>query len=155
MGGGLPGFLQRGAVQAILLEELPKGHFGDAESPGTSDEIEQFVASGLGMGEEKLGDRAGMARQKLPIRATAEVMLNLLGNLGGGELPMAERRPGADPDQTCNLRYLQSHAATEQEMTGDPGTGIVPVALLKELKCCMKDGSLLIAQSFRCHLRPA
>ena len=155
MGGGLPGFLQGGAVQAILLEELPEGHFGDAEPPSTSDEIEQFVASGLGMGEKKLGDRAGMARQELPIRATAEVMLNLLGNLRGGELPMAECRPGADADEACNLRYLQSHAATEQEMTGDPGTGIVPVALLKELKCCMKDGSLLIAQSFRCHLRLA
>jgi hypothetical protein len=151
----LPGFLQGGAVQAILLEELPKRHFGDAEPPGTSDEIEQLVARGLGMGEQKLGDRAGMARQKLPIRATAEVLVNLLGNLHGGELPMAERRPGADPDQTCNLRYLQSHAATEQEMTRDPGTGIVPRTLLKELKCCMKSGTLLIAQSFQRHLRLA
>jgi len=155
VGGGLPGFLQGGAVQAILLEELPEGHFGDAELPGTSDEIEQLVASGLGMGEEKLGDRAGMARQELPIRATAEVMLNLLGNLCGGELLMAERRPGADADEACNLSYLQSHAATEQEMTDDPGTGIVPVALLKELKCGMKDGPLLIAQSFWRHLRLA
>ena len=109
MGGGLPSFLQGGAVQAILLEELPEGHFGDTELPCTSDEIEQFVASGLGMGEEKLGDRAGMARQKLPIRATAEVMLNLLGNLRGGELLMAECRPGADADEACNLSYLQSH----------------------------------------------
>jgi len=155
VGGGLPGFLQGGAVQAILLEELPERHFGYAEPPGTSDEIEQFVAGGLGMGKEKLGDRAGMARQKLPIRATAEVLVNLLGNLRGGEVPMAERRPDTDPDQTCNLRYLQSHAATEQEMTRDPGTGIVPGALLKELKCCMKDGPLLIAQSFRRHLRLA
>lgn len=107
------------------------------------------------MGEEELGDRAGMARQKLPIRPTAEVMLNLLRNLRSGEIPMAERRPGADADEACNLSYLQSHPATEQEMTGDPGTGIVPAALLKELKCCMKDGSLLLVQSLRCHLRLA
>lgn len=106
------------------------------------------------MGEEKLGDRAGMARQKLPIRATAKMMLNLLSDLRGGEIPMAERRPGADAHQACNLSYLQSHAAMKQEMTGDPGTGIVPVALLKELECRMKDGSLLRAQSLRCHLRP-
>jgi hypothetical protein len=107
------------------------------------------------MGEEKLGDRAGMARQKLPIRPTAEVMLNLLGNLRSGEIPMAERRPGADAHQACNLSYLQSHPATKQEMTGHPGTGIISVALLKELEYCMKDGSLLIAQSLQCHLRLA
>jgi len=151
----LPGFLQRGTVQAVLLEELPKGHFGDAEFPGTSDEIQQFVPSGLGMGEEKLGDRAGMARQEFPVRAAAEVMVNLLGNFEGGELPMAERRSRADTDEACDLSYLQSHPAVEQEMTGDPSTRIVPLALLKEAKRCMKDGPLLMAQSFRRDLRPA
>jgi len=145
----LPGFLQGGTVQAVLLEELPKGHFGDAEFPGASDEIEQFVPSGLGMVEEKFGDRAGMARQQLPVRATAEMMVNLLGNFEGGELPMAERRSRADTNEACDLSYLQSHPAVEQEMTGDPCTRIVPVALLKELKRCTQDGPLLMAQSFR------
>jgi hypothetical protein len=153
VGGGSPGFLQGGAVQAVLLEKLPEGHFGDAEPPGISNEIDQLVAIGLGMGEEKLGDRAGMARQELPVRATAKVLLNLLGDLGGGEVPMAERGPGADADEARNLSYPQSHAATEQEMTGDSGTGIVSGALLEELECCIKDGPLLIAQSFRGHLR--
>lgn len=151
----MPGFLQGGAVQAVLLEKLPQGHFGDAEFPGTPDEVEQVTASGLGMGEEKFGDGAGMARQELPVRATAEVMLNLLGNLHGGELPMAECRPNADANETCDLSYPQPHAATEQEMTGNPRTGIVSLALPKELKRRMKDGPLLIAQLIRRNLRPA
>jgi hypothetical protein len=58
----LPDFLQTSAVQSVLLEKLPEGHFGDAEFPRALDEVEQLVACGLGMGEEKLGDGAGMAR---------------------------------------------------------------------------------------------
>jgi hypothetical protein len=58
----LPGFLQTSAVQSVLLEKLPEGHFGDAEFPRPFEEVEQLVARGLGMREEKLGDGAGMAR---------------------------------------------------------------------------------------------
>ena len=61
-GGYLPSVLQGTAVQAVFLEKLPQGHFGDAEVPRPLDKVEQFVACGLGMGEEKLGDGARMAR---------------------------------------------------------------------------------------------
>jgi hypothetical protein len=40
-------------------------------------------------------------------------------------------------------------------MAGDPRTGIVPLALLKELKRRAKNGPLLIAQLIRRNLRPA
>jgi hypothetical protein len=150
----LAGILQGGAIQAVLLEILPESHLGDPKSPGTPEEGEQLIACGLGMGEEKLGDGPGMARQKLPIRATAEVLLDLLSHLLGGELPMAERRADTDADQARDLSHLQSHTATVQKMTGDPRSGIVPVAPSKELKSCLKHGPLLIAQPFRPHPRP-
>ena len=90
----MPHLLQGDAVQAVLLEKLPQGDFGDAELPGTPDEVEQIVARGLGMGKEELGDRAGMARQEFSVRATAEMVVNLLAHLFGGEFLMAKRRPG-------------------------------------------------------------
>jgi hypothetical protein len=43
----------------------------------------------------------------------------------------------------------------EQEVTGDPRSGVVPLGLLKKLKGCVKNGSLLIAQPFWANLRPA
>jgi hypothetical protein len=106
------------------------------------------------MGKEELGDRAGMARQEFPVGATAEVVVNLLANLLRREILMAKCRPRADADQTCHLGYVQSHAAMKQEVTGDPRSGVVPVGLLKKLKGCVKNGSLLIAQPFRTNLRP-
>ena len=150
----MPGFLQADAVQTVLFEKPPQGHFGDAEVPRTPDEVEQFVTRGPGMGKEKLGDGAGMAGQELPVRAAVEAMLNLVDHLPGGELPMAERRPAADTDQACDLSHLQTHIAAEQEKTSDSRTGIVPVARLKELKRCMEDGPLLIAQLFGRDLCP-
>jgi hypothetical protein len=107
----LPDLLQGGPVQTVLLEKLPQGHFGDTKLPGPRDEVEQFVARGLGMGKEELGDRAGMTRQEFPVWATAEVVVNLLANLLRGEILMAKCRPRADADQTCHLAYVQSHAA--------------------------------------------
>jgi len=153
-GGRLPSFLQGGAVQAVFLEKFPQGHFGDAKSPGTPDEVQQLVARGRRMGEEKLGDGAGMPRQELPVRTAAEVMLNLLDNLHRGKFPMPKRRAGADADQASDLGYLQSHATVQQEVNGDPRTGIVPLASLEELKRCVEDGPLLISQPFRRNLRP-
>jgi hypothetical protein len=38
--GRLPGFLQTSEVQAVLLEKLPQGHFGDAEFPRPLEEVE-------------------------------------------------------------------------------------------------------------------
>jgi len=65
------------------------------------------------VGEEKLGNGAGMARQELPVRTAVEAMLNLLDDFSGGEFPMAGCRPGADPDQACDLRHFQSQLAVE------------------------------------------
>lgn len=96
------------------------------------------------MPEEELGDGAGMSRQELPVRAASIMMLNLLNHLLGREFSMAGRRPGADSDQACDLSHLQPQAAKKQEVAGDPRTGIVPVTVLEELKCCLEDGPLLI-----------
>jgi len=150
----VPHFLQGGAVQAVLLKKLPQGHFGDAELPGTRDEVEQLVARGLGMGEEELGDRAGMPRQQFSVRATAEMVVNLLAHLLGGEFLMAKRRAGGNADQACDLSDRQSHAAVKQKVTGDARSGVVSVAPLKELKRCVKNGTLFVAQAFRPNLCP-
>ena len=88
-GSSLPDFLQGATVQAALLEKLPQGHLGDAEFPRALDEVEQVVPRGLGVGEEKLGNGAGMAQQELPVRAAVEALLNLLDHLSRGEFPMA------------------------------------------------------------------
>jgi hypothetical protein len=57
----LVGFLQRSAVQPILLQILPQSCSGHAEVEGTLDEGEQVLAMRLGMREKKLGDGTGMA----------------------------------------------------------------------------------------------
>jgi hypothetical protein len=75
------------------------------------DEVQQFVPRGLGMGKEELGDRAGMARQQFSVRATTEMVVNLLANLLGGEFLMTKRRPEVNTDQACDLSDLQPHAA--------------------------------------------
>ena len=98
VGGRLPELRQGPAVEAKLLKELPQGHFGNTEVPSPPDEVEQFVTRGLGMREEKLGDRPGMPRQEFSVRATAEVVMNLLANLLRGKFPMAKRRSGTDAD---------------------------------------------------------
>jgi hypothetical protein len=117
-------------------------------------EVQQFVPRGLGMGKEELGDRAGMARQQFSVRATTEMVVNLLANLLGGEFLMTKRRPEVNTDQACDLSDLQPHAAVKQEVTGDARRGVVPVAPLKELKRCVKNGTLFVAQAFRPNLCP-
>ncbi len=82
------------------------------------------------------------------------MVVNLLANLLRGEILMAKCRPRTDANQTRHLRYVQSHAAMKQEVTGDPESGVVPLGLLKKLKGCVKNGTLLIAQPFRANLRP-
>jgi len=62
---------------------------------------------------------------------------------------MPERRAGTDADQACDLGDLQSQVAPEQEVTGDPHTGIIALALLEELKGGLQNVFLLIAQPFR------
>jgi hypothetical protein len=91
------------------------------------------------MREEKLGDRPGMPRQEFSVRATAEMVMNLLANLLRGQSSMAKRRAGADADQTCDLSYLQSHTTVKQEVAGDPRTGIILLAPSKKLKRRLKD----------------
>jgi len=98
VGGYLPDLLQGAAVEAELLQKLPQGHFGDTEVPGVPNEVEQFVTCGLGMGKQKLRDRAGMSRQEFSVRATAEVVMNLLAHLLRGKFPMPKRRSGTDAD---------------------------------------------------------
>ena len=146
--------LQGTAIKAELLEELPQGHFGDAEVPRLLDEVEQFITRGFGMGKDKLGDRAGMPRQEFSVRATAEVVMNLLTNLLRGMLSMTKGRARADPDQACDLADFQSHTTVKQEVAGDPRTGIVPLAPPQKFKRRLQDGLLLIAQLFRIDLRP-
>ena len=58
----LSGVVQGCTVQTVLLEELPQGHLRDAEVPRTPNEVEKFVAGGMGMCEEKLGDGTQMTR---------------------------------------------------------------------------------------------
>lgn len=80
-------------------------------------------------------------------------MLNLLNHLLGREFSMAGRRPGANADQACDFSHLQPYAAEKQEVADDPRTGIIPVTVLEELKCCLEDCTLLIIQPIGRHLR--
>jgi len=105
------------------------------------------------MGEEELGDGAGMPRQQFSVRPTVHSMLNLLDDLRGGEIPVPERRAGTDADQACDLGDLQPQVAPEQEVADDPHTGVIPVPLLEELKGSLKHILLRIVQLFRRDLR--
>ena len=112
----------------------PQRHLGDAELPGTPDEVKQFLAGGFRMSEEELGDGAGMPRQQFSVRPTVHSMLNLLDDLRGGEIPVPERRAGTDAEQACDLGDLQSQVAAEQEVANDPHTGIIPLTLPEKPK---------------------
>jgi hypothetical protein len=101
------------------------------------------------MGEEELGDRAGMSRQEFSVGPTLHSVLNLLDDLRGGEISMSERRTGTDADQASNLGNLQSQVNLEQEVTDDPPAGIIPLTLLQELKGSPQDAFLLIGQPFQ------
>jgi len=149
----MPRILQGCLVQTVFLEELPERHFGNAKFPSTRDEVEQFVACGLGMGEEEFGDRAGMTRQEFSVRATAEVIVNLPANLLRGEFSMAKCGSRADAYQTRDLGNLQPYAAVQQEMACHARTGVVPVARPEESKRRLKHGSLLSIQPLQRNFR--
>lgn len=153
-GRRFPDVVQAGTVQAVLREEFPKRHFGDAEVPRTLNEVQQFVPGSLGVGKKKRGDRAGVTRQELSVRTAGETMLNLLDDLPGREFPMAGRRSLGDAHQACDLSHLQSQIAAEQKIAGDPRSGVVSIAGLKEMKYRLEDGLLLIAQLLGQDLRP-
>jgi len=57
------------------------------------------------MGEEELGDGAGMPRQQLSVRPTVHSMLNLLDDLPGGKIPVPERRPGTDASEETGVSW--------------------------------------------------
>jgi hypothetical protein len=80
--------------------------------------------------------------------------MDLLADLLGGEIPMAKGRTRADANQACDLGDVQPRTTVEQEVAGNPRGGVVPLALLKELECGIKDGPLLIVQPLRRNPRP-
>jgi hypothetical protein len=96
-----------------------------------------------------------MARQEFSVGAALKMMMNLLTDLLGGEVPMAEGGPGVDADQPCDLGDLQSDAAMEQEMAGDSRSRVIPWLLLEKLKHGVEDASLLIGQPLGRHIRLA
>ena len=95
----------RAAVEAVLLAKVVQGHGGDRHAPGLRDEVEDVVAGGVGMAEDELGDRAGLAGQKFAVRPASHAVMGRLNGLLGGDVLLPRGRGPADADQAGNLGY--------------------------------------------------
>jgi len=120
--------------EAVLFEEVIQGHARDAHTPGTFDEVEQVVATGVGVSVQELGDGSGEAGQELAMGSSAEAMMGGLDNLLGGETLLRRGGGAAESQQASDGRDGQAGVAVQQEMAEQPPGVVVVAAALPELE---------------------
>ena len=101
-----PNFLQKWCKATVETWTLP----------GALDEVEDVVARGVGMGQDELGDGAGIAGQQFAVGPAGHAVVGRLDRLLGRDALLVRGRGPADADQAGDLRDLEPGVAVEQEM---------------------------------------
>jgi hypothetical protein len=128
------GLVQRRTIQPVLLEEAVQRGQRHADVPRRFDEIEQFVASGLGTGDEKLDDGTGVAWEEFAVGTPGESVLNFADDLTGGELILSRRGRTSDADESRDLCDFPTQLTMEEKMGDDALTGVVVASVLEKGK---------------------
>jgi hypothetical protein len=73
--------IQRLAVQAVFVEEPMESRQAHTNVPRCFDEVEQVVTGGIGMGDQEMGDGAGITRQEFSVGSAGKSVLNFTDDL--------------------------------------------------------------------------
>src|SRR5262249_49828542 len=99
-----------------------------AHVEGALNEVEDVVAAGVGVGQQELGDGAGVAGQELAVGAPGQAVVGRLDDLLGRPPLLVGGGGPADADQAGDLGDLEAAATVEQEVA-EQAVGVVVVPL--------------------------
>jgi hypothetical protein len=117
------------------------------DAPGALDEGQHVIARGVGVGEQELGDGAGIAWQQFAVRPTSQTVVRGLDRFLGRDALLVRSRGPADTDQPGKLSDFESGVAVQQEMAEQAVGVIIVAATLPEGKGRLEQAALLGCQS--------
>ena len=117
------------------------------DAPGLLDEVKYVIARGVRVGQDKLGDGAGIARQQFAVRPTGQTVVRGLDRLLGREALLVRGRGPADADQAGELSDFEPGVAVQQEMAEQTVGVVIVAAALPEGKGRLEQAALLGRQS--------
>jgi hypothetical protein len=111
------------------------------------DEVEDVVTCGVGVGQDKLGDGAGIAWQQFAMRPTGEAVVGSLDDLLGRDALLVRGGGPAEADEASDLSHFESGIAVQQEMAEQAAGIVIVAAALPEGKGRLEQAALLGRQS--------
>ena len=99
------------------------------------------------MGQDELGDGAGIAWQEFAVGPTGHAVVRGLNGLLGREALLPGGGGPADADQASDLRDLEPAVAVEQEMAEQAVGVVIGAAALAEGEGCLQQAALLWGQA--------
>jgi hypothetical protein len=130
-------------VQAVLLEELGQSDRGDAHAEGPGDEVEGVRAASVGVAEEELGDRPGVAGPELARGTSVQAMVGLLDGLLRGQALLSGGGGSAETEQPCDLGHLEAGVGIQEKMAEQSRGVVVGALVLAEVEGAVEQAALL------------
>jgi hypothetical protein len=100
------------------------------------------------MGEDELGDRAGIAWQQLAVGPAGHAVVGRLNRLLGRDALLVRGGRSADADQAGDLCDLEPGVAVQQEMAEQTAGVVIVAAVLPEGEGRLQQPALLGCQTF-------